>query len=152
MANLLSQSQISSFTGIFGDHFDTFADHNEIVVFKEPIKNIVFATPNTSPGYPNYNNENLSENQVTYTPVSGVYNAIVRHKKNNKFEFLPETRAVFFDGDIAIKVKQDARDYILQGRTENITINGRKYTISSDEWVQNFLGLKYYYFGLKTAN
>jgi hypothetical protein len=99
-----------------------------------------------------YNNENLSEDQVTYTPVSGVYNAIVRHKKNNKFEFLPETRAVFFDGDIAIKVKQDARDYILQGRTENITINNRKYTVSSDEWVQNFLGLKYYYFGLKAAN
>lgn len=152
MASLLTSSQTTAFSGAFGDLFDTLAPHNRIIIYKEPIKTLSISNPLTTPGYPNYNNENIDDSNVTYTAVTGIYNGIIINKKNNKFNPFSEVKSVFFDGDIAIKVQEDAKNFIKNGKTEKIEVNNSIYHVISSEWTQNYLGLKYYYFALKVTN
>lgn len=152
MAGFLTSTDISTLTGQLITHFNTFAPHNTIIVYKEPLKTINLTQPFDTPGYPNYDNQDLSSSEATYTPVSGIYNGLVINKKNNKFDSLPATHSVIFDGDLIIKVNEEAKNYIMNGKTEKILVNGLTHTLNSNNWTQNYLGLTYYYFSLKVSN
>lgn len=147
MSNLLSTTEITSLTGQFNSLWDTLSQFTQIVVNKEPIKTITNA--NTNSNLPGYSTPPNQQN-VTYTPVSGIFPAIAMYDKPAKpGETLQEVKVSFGKGKIRIKVKPDAAEYINNGTTENIILNSQTYNTISDDGIQNYLGLKYHYFLLE---
>lgn len=141
--NLLDSNTLEAFTGIFGDHFDTFSSfRSPIIVNKEPIKTYsVVDQPNFGYG--------PVENTITYTPVSGSFAAIIIYPKSQDKKFFGETRSYIPQGDVAIKVKPEAKNFIESGKTENIVVNGVTYNNISDFRIQDYYGLQFYYYDLK---
>lgn len=140
---LLSNSEKAVFSGCFAEHFDLFA--RNITINKAPKETITY---NTSTSFiPGYNVQ--PQATITYTPVSGIYPAIVKYKGNVAEEFSSEPRLSFTRSDVIVKVKRDARDFIKNDKTENFVVDGNTYNVIEEEWVQNYLGLEYYYFGLR---
>jgi len=147
--SILSTSQISQFTGLFAQHFDAFST-TTITVFKEPEK-IINTVPNSN-SYPGYGTPAL-EQDITYVPVSGQFPAMVIHfQKDQKLGDVVQTRHSLPAGLVRIKVKQDARDYINNGKTELINVNGQDFNQISDDGMQNYFGIEYFYFLLQRVD
>lgn len=148
MSSLLSSGEITSLTGEFVKHFDTFSQWRNIVINKEPIKTII----NNSSTYAGYGNEN-TDPEYTLTPVYATYPAIILYEYNsNQSDINNATIKIRFgDNKVRIKVKKDARDYIKNGKTENIIVDENIYNTVSSDKVQGYLGLQYYYFDLEAT-
>ena len=144
MANLLSSEDITSFTGALGDHFDTF--NRDVVVFKEP-RQIVNSGPFDSV-LAGYEGSSI-ENKITYVPVSGVFPAMITYEDEQDSEFLTELTSRVAKGELKIKVKEDCRDFILNGKTEYIQVDNKSFNTVSEDKVQHYLGLKFYIFYLE---
>ncbi|MEK6883588.1 MAG: hypothetical protein AABY22_28425 [Nanoarchaeota archaeon] len=139
MPSLISNSQKVYLTGALNDHFDSFK--RNIIVYKEPKKTVTnINTANVLPGYEN--SSNISN--ITYTIVSGTYPAQITYLNQQKGRTLEETKAFLEDDRLRIKVKQDCKNYINQGKTENITVDGNAYNLRSSDAEANYLGLKFY--------
>lgn len=143
MPSLLTSSDITSLTGALGDHFDTFKQ--TMVVHKEPIKNIIQTSDNVYPGFP----QQVQETTTEYIPVSGSYYALkVSEKSSTKQGDIPNTTSTVYTNGIRVKVQEDAKNYIMNGKTEGITFQGCFFNVVSLPIPQNYLGLQYYYFDL----
>ena len=144
MANLLSDSDKTSLTGALNDHFDTFK--RNVIVFKEP-KRVINSGPfdGVLAGY----EDSSIENKITYIPVSGVYPAIVTYEDDQDSEFLTELTSRVAKGEVKIKVKEDCRDFILNGKTESIQVDNKSFNAVSEDKIQHYLGLKFYIFYLE---
>lgn len=142
--NLITGSVLSSFSGAFGDLFDTFS--RNIIIFKEPKKTIVQQNVDNYIGYSSID----SPIEYTYTPVSGIYPAQIIYSVSAKNQDIlnKEANINLPQVPVKIKVKEDARDFIQVGKTENILIDGQVFNLNSQYEVQNYLGLQYYYFEL----
>lgn len=144
MASLVSTNESYYFTGQFGRHFETFS--RNITVQKKPIETFsVNSTNNVFPGY----SEPANISNITYTPISGVFPAIIRYNLKSTNPVIYEAKTTLSQGQCQIKVQNDCRDFILNGVTENIVVDGYPYFIVSDDGAQNYLGLMYYYFILQ---
>lgn len=147
--SLLSSTDIEYLTGEFAKHFDTFATDlsRNITVYKEPKKVITIITGASYPGYPPE-----EQTVITYIVQSGVYPAIISYNRQQNQTNLYEANVVIPKGQVRIKVKEDGKNYIKNGKTENIIVDGNTYNTITDEAVQNYLGLSYYYFTLERTN
>lgn len=143
MAGLIPQSEVTVLTGVFAQHFDTFS--REIVIYKEPQKVITSVNPQSSPGYYGYSQPTQEEN-ITYVPVSGTHSAIVLYPENQDFRNLVDMKMIDLQGKVHIKVREETKNFIKNGKTEKIVIDSNDYNLNGSEKVQNYLGLKYYYF------
>ena len=139
----LNSSQIELFSGTFARHFPSFA--REFTVFKEPKKVVTSTTSTFYPGY----GQSSNESQITYVPVSGVYSGIISYNTNQTQENLYEARSAISKGEVRLKVQKDAYDFIKNGKNENFIVDGMIFNLISDESLQVFCGLTYYYFLLK---
>ena len=153
MADLLSISERAEYSGALVDLFDTLkigagGTIRYITVNKRPIQ--VFANANAAylPGYGNA----AQDANFTYQAVSQDFEANIFYKGDAIDQAIQEAKLAIFDGDVKIKVKQDARDYIKNGHTESIIVDGRTYNNISQERVQNFFGAVFYYFTLKETS
>lgn len=151
MSNLLSQTTINSFTGAFGNLFNTLAT-TEITVYKEPIKVINNTSINLLPGY----TEEVTDIQdVTYTPrfqtFSGIAIYPIKSKGSKGAGFLND-KINLNPNQTYIKVSSECRDYIMNDKTENIQFNGETYLWNGTTQVQNYYGLRYYYFELNATS
>lgn len=133
MASLLSAADKAVATGAMGDLFDTF--NRNIVIFKE---SKITYTDTTSPQLFGYN-ERSNDSNVTYTQYSGVYPALITHNTNQDKPYLKDISQRVDKGEIYIKVKTDARDFIENGKTLNISADGFLYKIVSHDSRRNFL-------------
>ena len=144
MASLLTSNDISGFTGVLEDHFDTFSKN--IIIHKEPIKQIDNVAATNYAGY----NESSNATNFTFVPVSGIYPAIVNYFNDQESEAIPELGGISVGkGVVRIKVKDDAKDFIKKGKTERIDIDEDSFNAITDEKVQNYLGSKYYVYYLE---
>lgn len=148
MPSLLSTTDLQIITGIYVDHFPTF--NREIVVFKEP--KVTITNINNPILHPGYRGTSQTTTNTTYTFVSGVYNGILSYDRDQKIEPISEAQVGVSKGRAKLKVQQNAYDYIKNGKTENIQVDGLKFNVISDEGVQNFFGLRYYYFILEQTS
>ena len=139
----LNSSQIELFSGIFARHFPSFA--REFIVNKTPKKIITSTTANYYVGY----GQTSNESQITYIPVSGTYSGIISYNTNQTQENLYEARSAISKGEVRLKVQKDAYDFIKNGKNESFIVDENTYNIISDEAIQNYLGLQYFYFTLK---
>ena len=53
------------------------------------------------------------------------------------------------DGEIRIKVQEDCKNYIHEGKTEKVQVKGKNYTLISTEAEVNNILTGYYIFKLK---
>jgi hypothetical protein len=145
MASLLTNQNITTLTGVLADHFDTFA--RTITIHKEPLK--VVSSINSNDSYAGYG-ESSNRVNFTYVPQSQSFQAIVIYKNEQSNEVTQF--GSFPEGVIKIKVKKDARDYILNGKTEKINVDGKSFNTVTEDKVQNYLGLEFYIFYLKQTS
>ena len=91
---------------------------------------------------------NQPHNNFTYTEVKQEFPAIIRHLKEQTNELL-EVDVRHPEAEVSIKVRQDARDYIENGRTDKFTFDDASWTIVSGPKKKLFLTLPFYYYELK---
>lgn len=143
MPSLLSNTEIAEATGMLGDHFETFA-RNQVTIHKEPQKTFNTINQDNYFGYP------ASDENYTLVPVNQTFSGQIIKKPTQNSETLQLLQELNLKGEVILKVQKPARDYINAGKTEMVTLDdGRTFNISSNEAIQNFLGLKFYYFGLE---
>lgn len=146
--SFLTADKTAYLTGIFhSGHWLSFSAHEDLIIHRKPAETI--SNINASYQY-GYGRSNSNESNITYTAQSGVYPCILRHK-NDKQEnqFIPEAMLTVIDGDVRIKVLSETKDYIEAEAAESFQIGDQFYEAQSEYFVQNFLGLKYYYYDLK---
>jgi hypothetical protein len=142
MPSLIPDIEKVALTGALLDHFDTFK-RQSIIIYKEPQKiiNQIFTD-----GYVGYGDNSFIEN-VTYVPVSGIYEGMFLNRNEQPLQTIYEIKStVNTEGRARIKVREEARDFIDNGKTERIEIDGVSFNLSSDKSVQDYLGLKFYYY------
>lgn len=147
--NLVTGDILTVFTGAFANHFDTFARNRRfITIFKEPQK--TFVGPESNYSFAGYDSSVNLSNYIL-TPVSGVYSAhILYDYKDESLDSLnPEINVKYPNNVLRVKVERDAKDYLLNGKTESVLIDNQLYNEFSQYKVQNFFGLEYYYFEFK---
>lgn len=149
MSSLLSTSQIASLTGQFDRLWDTMSQFRSIVVNKQPLQTISNVSLNPYPGY----SDPVIQENITYTPVSGVYPCIAMYDKPGKEgETFQETKVSLGKGKVRIKVKPEAANFINNTPTVSIILDGNTYTTISDDGIQNYLGLMYHYYLLERTD
>lgn len=146
MPSLIPTGTILALTGAYNDHFDTFA--SEIVIIKEPIKSIVSTSSVVLPGY----REESNETNYTLTLVSGIFSGLVWTAKDQTLKFHDETNDKIPLGEVRIKVKEDARRYLSEGKTEAIKIGDVYYNQVTDEGRRTFLGTVQYTYSLQRTH
>lgn len=148
MASFLTSTDISTITGYLRDHFDTFSLNRSrtIIVYKQPIKVISNSNNTFYPGYgPPSNNTNIT----SYTVVSGTYPAVINHVGPQSSQDLYELKVnIPKDAKLRIRVERDCSDYIENGKTEKVVVNGDSYNIVGERVVNSFLGMYYYHYFL----
>lgn len=148
--NLISNSQIYELTGIFGNHFDTFSLGRTrlITVYKEVKETLNINSPNPMYGY----GMPSAIQNYTFTVNSGIFPAVIRYDLEQKQDQLIDAKNKIDQGEVKIKVEQAARDFIKDGMTiTNIQFDGKTYNKITDEGVQSYLGLKYYFYTLQAT-
>jgi len=150
MSSLVTQNEIDIFTGDFENLFDTFK--RPITVFKTPKKVVSAASVNNQNIYFGYDSQNVAPNVIeSYEPVSGVFEVMIRYKDQQQSNPLDELNTNSFEGDVRIKVQEDCREFIKDGRTENIQFDNKVFNVVGDEAVKYFFGYKLYVFHLKAT-
>ena len=146
--NLVTGTYAAYFTGALRDHFDTFSNWRTIIVNKEPTKTVI----NQENSLFGYGEQSVNDN-YTLTPVSGSFPCIVINtlKANEADIFNKSTKTRETSNELKVKVKWDAKEFIVNGKTVNVIVDENIYNISSNFEVQNYLGLKYYYFNLQNT-
>jgi len=143
MASLITSGEAAALTGIFNDIFDTFK--RDVVIWKEPTKTVATIDDSFIYGYGD------ASNAVNYTntPVSGVYEAVVKYNDKMDKSYDSDTNAYYPDGFVRIKVKPEARLFIESGKTERVDFDNKSFNIESEATPKIFLGNEYYVYHLK---
>ena len=144
MASLISAEEINNFHQAINDHFDTFK--RLITVHKTPVKRIIISTAN--PQIVGYQTDSVEE-QIEYVSQSENFYAIVKYEDSNNQDLVEQIQIKTNNPIISIKVKSDARNYILNGKTEKIIFDDKSFNVVSADIVKNYQGLKYYLFYLE---
>lgn len=139
----LDANTINSLTGALDMHFSTFS--GAITIWKEPIK--IFVSSD-APVYAGFGNESLEAN-YTFEQISGIYPAKISYAATATKQDLKDLAISIPDNGVRIKVKEDCKDFIENGKTELIQIDGQSYNNASWVGTQNYLGLKYYFYHLQ---
>lgn len=144
MASLISAAEKAVFTGALNDLFDTFKE--DIIIYKEAkIQYINIDQPRIF-GY----NDRVDISNINYIPVTGVFPALVRFNKDQDTTRIKDLGNFTPQGEVSIKIKQDARDYIANsGATIGISIQDSMYKIISFDSSRRFISTDYYIYFLE---
>jgi hypothetical protein len=145
MASLISDTEKTKLTGIFGDIFDTFK--RTIVIHKEPKRVIDSISTSSLFGY----GDPASSINYTFVPQSGVYSATIRYNIDQSVERLGDIPQYIEDGSVYIKVQKNAKDYIKNGKTEKITFDNKSFKVASEDANKSFLDAEFYVFRLEST-
>lgn len=144
MASLLTTAQKANFEQGISNLFDTFKQN--IIIYKEPK---VLITDISKPRIFGYN-ENSDISNINYIPVTGVFPAIVKYKRYQKEDRFDETSNLIPLGEVDIKVKSDANDFIQNnGATINISINDLMFKVISSQSARRYISSEYYHYILE---
>jgi hypothetical protein len=144
MASLIPDSALPGLRQALADHFDTFKA--TITVHKEPKRTVTLsADQNIYAGY------GAPKEQVSYTPVSQNFSAIINYKEDQPLNYQEELKVDIEKGEVRIKVELDCKNYIEKGKTETVEINGKMFNVISSEGTRFFVGQTYYVFYLEAT-
>lgn len=131
----------------FSKEFDKFFDYfsREFTVNKEPIK--VLVSPATTPLF-GYDTQSVPE-AYNYVPVQANFKGRISYNKKQSEDILTDARLSIARGIITLVVKQDARDYIDQGKVINIQLDGKTFNKITTAGVRKYLNNTYYQYYLE---
>ncbi|NBP00109.1 MAG: hypothetical protein EBU90_08250 [Proteobacteria bacterium] len=149
MPSLVNEIEKNNLTPLIEDLFDTFA--RDIVIHKEPKKIINSININSLAGY----DETSNIENYEYILESKTFKAKIKYENNQELKNINNLgglNSLLSQGVVKMKVRKDARDYILDGRkTEKIEFDGKSFNIISDESVKKFFNTTYYVFYLQAT-
>jgi hypothetical protein len=144
MASLLSATQKASFEKGMTNLFDTFKQ--DIVIYKEAKIDIINIAQPRMFGY----NERSDIENINYTPVTGVFSALVTSNKKQSQDILEETENRIDKGEVEIKIQSDANDFIQNnGKTLYVTINDLMYKFISSQSPRPYISSQYFTYFLE---
>lgn len=146
--SLLTQSDKDILTGVLFQHYLTF--RKQITVHKQALQTFTAINNDILAGY----GDSSQVNNITYTPVSGVFLARVRYDNpiaQHKEDPIREISVRIPKGGAVIMCEEDCKSYILNGKTEKIESDNRSFNVVSDQGLHDYLGLKFYYFTLENT-
>ena len=144
--DLIPVTQIEELKDALLSLWETDLTHT-VKIVKQPLETITTATAN-QPYIPGYGTTPEVVN-VTLTPVSQDFKVLlIEQRPDSKMWYLYQSQQAL--GVLFMKVKADARNYILDGRkTLHVTVAGKNYNITSEEAPNFFLTDIYYMFKLE---
>jgi len=145
--SLLSSQEITEFQNAVNDHFETFK--RTITIHKAP-KKIVSLVEGEDQTL-GYNTQPLKES-IEYVAQNASFPAIIQYDPKGPMENISDIKADIMDQIVKIKVKEDARDYIMSDKIEKVTFDDKIFKIISYDILKNYQGLKYYNFYLELVN
>jgi hypothetical protein len=144
MASLLNETEKNNLTPLIEDLFDTFA--RDITIHKEPKKIIKNNLNKTLVGY----QDGSIQQNIEYIPEKRTFKAKIKYQTEQDLKNLLTLNYDISKGIVKMKVRKDARDYILNGsKTEKIEIDGLFFNLITDESVKKFFNTTYYVFFLE---
>lgn len=146
MGSLISSNERTILTGIFDDIFDTF--QRSVIIYKEPKKVIQQINLDGVFGYGEYSMPANYE----YIPVTGSFPAVIRYANDAEYKEVDEFTSNIPFGHATVKVKENARDFIKNGKTEKITFDDKTFELASSDKVQRFLDSEYYIFMVRSTD
>jgi hypothetical protein len=144
MASLLSATQKASFEKGMTDLFDTFKQ--DVVIYKEAKIEVININQPRMFGY----NERSDIENINYIPVTGVYQALVTSSKKQTQERLEESENRIDKGELEMKVKSDANDFIQNnGKTLYVSINDLMYKFVTSQSPRPYISSEYFTYYLE---
>ena len=132
----------------FSQDYDNFFVYfsRPFVVHKEPIKVLESIQSPTMYGY----GSSSDTANYTYIPVNATFNGRIYYNNTNDANAVnSDLKLIFARGDVTLKVKQDARDYIANGRTIKLEFDGKTWNVITEDIVKKYLNNSYYVYGLE---
>jgi hypothetical protein len=136
MASLVTDNQKILYSDVFNDIHDTFA--RKIIIFKTPIRTVISTDPNYNFLYGN----NQDGFDVSYTPVSGIFDARIKWLDPQALQGYKEIKEEIHGNVCRLKVKKDARDF-LDG-SERIEIDGKYVQFFGSTQPQGLFNIDFY--------
>jgi hypothetical protein len=147
----LTSNQVAGITGIFDQLFSSYGTgiNNRVSIIKEPIKIVNNQSENVMPGFLP---DAVDYSSITYQPVTGVFPAIIIYPHELKSQQFGQLKFNLDENQVMIKLQNDGANYMLNGKTEKVLVNGAFYSMADfTPKIQNYFGLKYYYFKLTST-
>ena len=151
MSSLLNSSNIAYITGQFQNLWKTLSTgrNSYITIVKEPIKII---NQSNSLNVYGYSEDSLNQSDITYTPVTGTFPSVVLYNNAMNSKQFTELHFSLDENQIIVKLDKPGRDYMKDGKVEYVIVEDNKFNlVSSTERIQNYYGLKFYYFKLQAT-
>lgn len=136
MADLLSNSQKLAYGNVFNDIHDSFA--RPIIIFKIPKRTVI--SSNLS-----YNFAYDSDQQaldVTYTPVSGIFQARISWQNPSTLNGYKEIKEEIHGNIVKLKVKKEVFDFL--DNAQHVEIDGRSVQFFGSSQPHGLFGIDFY--------
>lgn len=143
MPSLISDKEKAELALIFGDIFDTFK--RTITIHKSPKKAIANAANKPMAGY----EEDSEETNISYVSEQKEFEAVITY--GDRQSEVASQVGTYEAGTVKIRVKKDASDYIENGKTEKIEVDGKSFNTITDSKVSDFMGARYYIYYLRAT-
>jgi len=142
--SFINSTTAAEFSQDYDDFFTYFS--RPFVVHKEPIR-IVDQVQN-APLY-GYGSSSDAVN-FSYIPITGTFNGRIFYNNSRDVDAVnSDLKLVFARGDVTLKVRQDARDFIALGRTIKLEFDGKTWNVITEDVVKKYLNNTYYVYGLE---
>jgi len=142
--SFINSNTAAEFSNAYDEFFDYFS--RSFIVHKEPIK--VIQELQSTPLY-GYGSSSDSVN-YTYMPVTGIFNGRINYNNARDTDAVDsDLKIVFARGDVTLKVKKNARDFIANGKTIKLEFDGKTWNVITEDSIQEYLNNFYYIYGLE---
>jgi hypothetical protein len=143
MPSLISEKEKAELALIFGDIFDTFK--RKITIYKAPKKALANTANKPMAGY----EEDSEEGNISYVTEQKEFEAVITY--GDRQSEVASQVGTYEAGTVKIRVKKDASDYIENGKTEKIEVDGKSFNTITDSKVSDFMGARYYIYYLRAT-
>jgi len=142
--SLIDSKSAAEFSKDYDNFFVYFS--RPFVVHKEPIKVLESVQSPTMYGY----GSSSDSANYTYIPVNATFSGRIYYNNSRDIDAVnSDLKLVFARGDVTLKVKQDARDYIANGRTIKLEFDGKTWNVITEDIIKKYLNNSYYVYGLE---
>jgi CRISPR-associated protein Cas8b1/Cst1 subtype I-B len=143
MASLLSAAQKASFEKAMANLFDTFSQ--DVIIYKEARIEITNINQPRMYGY----NERSDIDNINYIPVTGVFPALVTFTKKQSQQRLEEADNIIDKGEVEMKVKSEANDFIQNGKTLYASLDGLMFKFISSQAPRPYISSEFFTYYLE---
>jgi len=142
--SFINSTTAADFSQDYDDFFTYFS--RPFIIHKDPIR--IVEQVQSAPLY-GYGSSSDAVN-YTYIPVTGIFNGRIYYNNARDTDAVnSDLKLVFARGDVTLKVRQDARDFIANGRTIKLEFDGKTWNIITEDVVKKYLNNTYYVYGLE---